>query len=95
MAFDIELGIVTKKRNSTKIPTADEMIRTESVVLKENCSDYNPVFTLNLSENIFPYNYVKWDEWYYFIDDVIRGRNNIFEVHCTQDVLATYKSYIL
>lgn len=95
MAFDIELGIVTKKRTSTRIPSSDEMERTESVVLKENCSDYNPVFLLNLSENIFPYNYVKWDNWYYFIDDVIRGRNNIFEVHCTQDVLATYKSYIL
>lgn len=95
MSFEIKLGIVTKKRNSTKIPAAEEMTRTESVVLKENCSDYNPVFLLNLSENIFPYNYVQWDNWYYFIDDVIRGRNNLFEVHCTQDVLATYKSYIL
>lgn len=95
MAFDIKLGIVSKKRNSTKIATEQEMTKTVSVVLKENCSDYNPVFLLNLPENVFPYNYVQWDNWYYFIDDVIRGRNNLFEVYCTQDVLATYKSYIL
>lgn len=95
MAFDIKLGIVSKKRNSTKIATEQEMTKTVSVVLKENCSDYNPVFLLNFPENVFPYNYVQWDNWYYFIDDVIRGRNNLFEVHCTQDVLATYKSYIL
>ena len=40
MAFDIKLGIVSKKRNSTKIATEQEMTKTVSVVLKENCSDY-------------------------------------------------------
>lgn len=95
MAVTIRLGTVSKKRNSTYVPTAEQLPLELSVALKDGCSDYNPVFLLRLEANVFPYNYVQWDTWYYWIDDVVRMANQLFEVHCTQDVLATYKANIL
>ena len=91
----IRLGTVSKKRNSTYVPTVEQLPLELSVALKDGCSDYNPVFLLRLEANVFPYNYVQWDTWYYWIDDVVRMANQLFEVHCTQDVLATYKANIL
>lgn len=90
----LDFGIVSKKRNSTYIPTS-ELTETINAVLKDGCSDHNPVFLLSNGDNVFSYNYVKWDNWYYFVDDVVRERNQLVSVHCSLDVLATYKSDIL
>lgn len=90
----LQLGVVSKKRNSTYIPTT-ELTETVSACLKDGCSDHNPVFLLSNDSNVFPYNYLKWDNWYYFIDDVVREHNQLVSVHCTIDNLATYKSEIL
>lgn len=79
-----------KRRNSTKQPTGTG---TEySVYLKEDCSVENPVFLIdgiNLNAN-----YCLWNDHYYFIDDIIVTTNNIYELHCSMDVLATFKSEI-
>ena len=40
------------------------------------------------------YNYAKWDDHYYFIDDIVVMSNNHIEISCSQDLLATYKDYI-
>lgn len=90
----LEFGVVKKKRNSTYIPTT-ELTATQYATLKDGCSDHNPVFLLNNANNVFAFNYVKWDNWYYFIDDVVRERNQLVSVHCTLDTLATYKAEIL
>lgn len=92
--IELQFGVVRKKRNSTYIPTT-ELTATQYAALKDGCSDHNPVFLLNNATNVFAFNYVKWDNWYYFIDDVVRERNQLVSVHCTLDVLATYKADIL
>lgn len=79
----------SKKPNETKQPSGG---RSVSVRLKESCSVINPVFILqcyNLSDN-----YVKWDNRYYYIDDITIIHNDIAEYSCSTDVLATYKNYI-
>lgn len=90
----LEFGVVKKKRNSTYVPTT-ELTATQYAALKDGCSDHNPVFLLNNANNVFAFNYVKWDTWYYFIDDVVREHNQLVSVHCSLDVLATYKAEIL
>lgn len=90
----LEFGVVKKKRNSTYVPTT-ELTATQYATLKDGCSDHNPVFLLSNTNNVFAFNYVKWDNWYYFIDDVVRERNQLVSVHCSLDVLATYKAEIL
>lgn len=81
----------SKRKNSTKTPASAGEIK--NVVLKDNTSFENPVFLLNSNE--FDYNYVKWKNHYYFIQDITIVSNDHFEFSCVQDVLATHKSSIL
>lgn len=94
MAITIKTGIVTKRKNSTYVPTA-ELTNSYDVVLKDSCSDYAPTFFLNNPTNTFNDNYLKWDDWYYFITDVIREKNHAVTLRCKLDPLATYKANIL
>lgn len=78
-----------KRKNSTKQPTGGVVY---DVKTKQGCSIERPVFLIdgvNLAVN-----YAKWNNAYYFIDDIILSLNNIYELHCSMDVLATYKSAI-
>ena len=79
----------SKKMNSTKRPSNGI---SKNVKLKDNCSKENPTFILN--DINFDYNYAKWDDHYYFIDDIVVMSNNHIEISCSQDLLATYKDYI-
>lgn len=79
----------SKKKNSTKQPTGGT---TYDVKLKAPTSVLNPVFLLdgiNLNAN-----YCKWNNRYYFIDDIVFINNNMYELHCTVDVLASWKTVI-
>lgn len=87
----VSFGTFSKRRNSTKQPLSLSDQRT--VTLKESCSQDNPTFIV--TGNNFNYNYCMWDGRYYFIDDIVSIHNNLMEVHCVMDVLATYKSEIL
>lgn len=87
----VSFGVFSKRRNSTKQPTT--LSDTRTVVLKENTSQDNPTFLV--TGNNFNYNYCMWDGKYYFIDDIVSVRNNLMEVRCVMDVLATYKAEIL
>lgn len=62
--------------------------------LKENCSVMNPIFELS-SASYGLVEYVKWENNYYFVTDITMGINNYAIVHCTLDVLATWKDQIL
>ena len=90
MAFTVTLYQFQKRKNSTLQPTALQGVEL-SCELKQPTSYKNPVFTFFVEAG-FEWNYLKWDSWYYFITDVVSVRNNIFEVHCKLDVLATYKT---
>ena len=87
----VSFGVLSKRRNSTKQPTSLSDVRT--VNLKAPTSQDNPVFLV--TGNDFNYNYCEWDGKYYFIDDIVSVHNDLMEVHCVMDVLATYKSEIL
>lgn len=81
-----------KRRNSMKRPTdAGTVI---NCTLKENCSVMNPIFELS-SASYGLVEYVKWENNYYFVTDITMGINNYAIVHCTLDVLATWKDQIL
>ena len=79
----------SKRKNSTKQPTGGT---TYDVRMKAGCSTENPVFLIdgvNLNAN-----YAQWNGAYYFVDEIIIGNNNIYELHCSIDILATYKTMI-
>lgn len=79
----------SKENNSTKIPSGGTVV---NCVLKEETSLINPVFILQAGN--FQTNYVKWNNRYYFVDDVVSIRNDAVELHCTVDALASWKSEI-
>lgn len=93
--YTVNFGSVSKRRNSTYVPAAAELPLSLDVALKEPTSDTAPVFLLHKQDNIFNYNYCEWSGWYYWITDVKRVRNELFEVSCRLDPLATYKTNIL
>lgn len=93
MALTITLYSFAKRKNSTKRPdglTGEAL----QVVLKHPTSYISPAFLIQRAGG-FPFNYVVWGDWYYFIDDIISTGNERFEVRCTIDSLATYKTAIL
>ena len=79
----------SKRKNSTKQPTGGTTI---TATLKDDVSMVQPIFIVQ--GNTFTYNYIQFAGRYYFVDDVVSLRNNLTEIHCNIDVLATYKSAI-
>lgn len=78
-----------KRLKSTKQPTGGT---TLEIKLKDGVSLLSPVFILDsVNYNI---NYCKWNNRYYFVDNVVPIANTLAEYHCTLDELATYKADI-
>lgn len=82
----------TKKRNSTKRPTTGTDI---NCVLKDSTSIHEPIFELQRLQNIDSVTYIKWASRYYFVTDIVYVTNDIIDMHCKLDCLATYKNAIL
>lgn len=82
-----------KRKNSTRqLPPGARF----EIFLKENCSMIDPIFILNLDTEVFPkWAEVYFDDRYYFVNDIVQVHDNLFELHCHVDVLATWKSLIL
>lgn len=95
MAVNIVFGKTDKRINSTK-QTFSGNTKTISCSLREPCSMQNPIFRFMLDTGTDAgfYNYCSWGSYYYWIDDIIYLSNDIIEVHCHLDPLATYKSSI-
>lgn len=79
-----------KRKNSTKRPTGGT---ERDVVLLDDVSLYSPVFECHYWD--YNDNYAKWAGRYYYVVDVVCVRNNLFDVHCEIDPLATWKDDIL
>lgn len=79
-----------KRRNSTLQPSSGGTQKT--VTLKEGTSIENPTFLLAGSD--FTIDYVSAFGNYYFVDDVVAVRNNLTEIKCSMDPLATHKTTI-
>ena len=78
-----------KKPNSTKQPTGGTTI---NVTLKEPTSVLEPVFIIQNYD--LSWNYIRWGNRYYYVDDIVIVHNNIAEYHCSSDPMAIYKSDI-
>lgn len=75
-----------KRYNSTKRPTGQGA--AYNVQLKDATSIYTPVFTVtNFGTE---YNYIKWDNRYYYITDLEIIRNNIYNLTCQIDFLRSF-----
>lgn len=81
----------SKRKNSTAQPTSGNT--DINVVLKSGTSLMSPTFLLNYTSRP-GFNYVKFEDRYYFIEDIVSVRNNLWEVVCSADPLATWKSVI-
>ena len=88
----IYMGAISKRRNSTLQPT---LSASYDCILKQPVSIDNPTFIIQDSSFNMALNYAKWENTYYFIDRIVSVRNNVWEVSCVIDVLATYKTEIL
>lgn len=82
----------SKKINSTKQPDNTVTSVTIDAVMKQPTSLENPIFLINGID--LEVNYCKWADHYYFVDDIVLSNNNIYEIHCRMDVLATWKTEI-
>ena len=93
MSITIKLGTFTKRINSTKQPTLSGFTDFDCV-LKDTTSVDNPTFLISAAD-LEGYNYASWGSRFYFVSALRSIRNNLWEVDCSLDVLATYKSNIL
>ena len=100
--FSIRIGRMYKRLNSTK--SSFSTIHTATnVKLKDHTSVTKPVFLLkntNADGSVYHYdkadiNYCFWPGYgYYWIDDIVYITNDLIEIYCHRDALATGKPYI-
>lgn len=92
MSVNADFYSFSKRKNSTKRPTgAGTQI---GVNLKSGTSLVSPTFLI-YSASRPTYNYVVFEGWYYFITDIVNVRNELYEIICEIDALATGKTNIL
>lgn len=83
-----------KRKNSTLRPSGNAI--EYNCYFKESCSIASPIFIIdgvNTTINYIKWNSGSWDR-YYYVTDIILQNNNIYEVHCNIDYLATFKNDI-
>lgn len=81
-----------KRRNSTK-QISNETATTINVQLKSGTSLISPTFILENS-GVFDYNYIDYENRFYYVTDVVSVNNNLWEVSCIEDYLGTWKTDI-
>lgn len=80
----------SKRHKSTKQPTGGSSI---DVQLKDGTSLISPVFLLNWS-GVPSFNYVGFEGRFYFVNDIRNIRNDLWEIECEEDYLASHKTAI-
>ena len=69
-----------------------------NVIIKENSSIINPVFIIKnvVNQKIIKSNYLFSNDFnrYYYINNIVAINGGMFELHCSVDVLYTYKNEI-
>jgi len=83
---------LSKRKNSTKQPTGTGTQYT--VNLKSGTSFISPTLLLEISSKP-DYNYLNFEGMYYFVTDIVSVRQNLWEIYCNVDALATAKTAIL
>lgn len=87
---EIVLYTHNKRINSTKRPTGGTPL---TVYLKDRCGIINPQFTVS-GNYVRNFNYAKWEDRYYWIDEITQENNSYWTISCSIDALATLKSAI-
>ena len=87
---DLTYYSFSKRHKSTLQPTSGTDI---TISLKDGVSLTNPIFLLNWS-GVPSFNYCKYEDRYYFVTDIRQIRNNLWEVECEEDYLASWKTDI-
>lgn len=82
----------SKRKNSTKQPSGT--YTQKDVKLKEKTSVNNPTFLLTGYDPEINYIHVPLWGKYYFVDDVVLSTRGLYEVSCSCDILASYKTQI-
>ena len=84
----------SKRHNSTSVPSGGTPI---DVQLKGGCDLNKPVFLLYYDDSLgLPsMSEIGFGGRYYFVDSIRSIRDNLYEVSCSVDALATYKTEIL
>lgn len=80
----------SKRHNSTAVPSSGTVV---DVQLKGGSDLIDPVFTINNS-GVPSWSMMSYEGRYYFITDIKSVRNDLWEISCHVDVLATYKSNV-
>lgn len=97
MSITVNLLTFSKRRNSTKQPSAAQIAAGASLscTLMDDTSLMNPTFKLNVSGNPVGYNYcyVPSFERYFFINNW-RSFQGFWYAECTCDVMASWKTEI-
>lgn len=88
--MQVQVYNFSKRYNSTKKPAGGN---TVDCVLKDNTSVFNPVFIFNF--DAYSYNYLKWGNRYYYISDITYIANNLYEISCNIDIMATWRDDVL
>ena len=96
MAFDIILYQNMSEKN--KLDKDIQFPLTITGTLKNDCSIINPVILAAITANAassYNYIYIASFNRYYYINDAISIRDGITELHCSVDVLMSFKTEIL
>ena len=88
----VTVGRTNKQINSTSQQLVDST--DLSCRLKEPTSMQSPVFIVQGLNKMTLYNYCKFENRYYWVDDVVYVTTDIQEIHCHLDPLATFKDAI-
>lgn len=93
--LNIYLFKVTKKVNSTSKPATNTAYLTLTGALKDPTSIINPTLQISTSSDLSQVNYCYVSDLhrYYWVNDIVYNRG-MYELRCTVDVLATYKTAI-
>lgn len=85
----------SKRKNSTKQPTGGTTVN--NVELKKPTSIHEPVFILGPITGVTMTNITYVKAWgnYYYVDNIVVTPHDYFEIHCSEDPMATEKSGIL
>ena len=83
--------VASKRHNSTLQPTGGTSV---DINLKGGCDLNSPTFLMAHS-GIPAYSMIQFNGKYYFVDRVRSVRDGLYEVDCSIDVLATWKTNIL
>lgn len=96
--IDIDFFNITQDRRSFNRNLGDGFLFRGSGSFKTDTSIINPIIPIsNTFTDVFKCNYVKVGSpvnRYYFVNDVVI-KGNFFELHCSIDVLYTYRESIL